>query len=317
MKTFIYCAIAALLMSGTLLSSCSKPELDELQGPAAARQDAGRKTELEPLAIGTASATQASINVRVTAGSATGAPAGFTLQWMSAAAFAANGNRWAASQQLCQASFSGNANRSRYQLAPGQSVVVSVGEMLFDNGASTNCGQALSCTVQDYVFRAFAHATSTQQRSAFTAATSCSTLPCRAGANCTYTQSYWRTHGPVPVSNNQNQWPLTSLTLGTMVYTDLQALAILNTPADGNELLTLAHQLITSKLNLAKGADSNGITDYIVSADAQIGSQDILAASTATPVPGAHFEAMTTLTQPLSSYNEGATGPGYCAEGED
>ncbi|MCB2407335.1 hypothetical protein [Hymenobacter lucidus] len=315
MKTFIQSIVVAVLVSGTLLS-CSKQELDELHTTTTG-QDASKKTDLNTLTLAPASATQTSINLRVTADATTGAPAGFTLQWMSAAAYAANGNRWASDQQLCKASFSGNANRSRYQLAPGQSVVVNVGELLFDNGASTNCGTALSCTVQDYVFRAFAHATNTQQRSEFTAATPASTLPCHAGATCTYTASYWSTHGPIPVGNNQNEWRLTSLQLGSVVYTDLQALAILLTPADGNELIMLAHQLITAKLNLAKGAEETGIADYIAQADAQIGSQNILNTSASTPISGANSGYITTATTPLINYNEGASGPGHCAEAED
>src|SRR5215204_6009941 len=55
--------------------------------------------------------TQVSINLNVCAG-ATGAPAGFSIQWMTKAAFDANGGVWLASDDLalCKASFSGNAN---------------------------------------------------------------------------------------------------------------------------------------------------------------------------------------------------------------
>jgi hypothetical protein len=97
---------------------------------------------------------------------------------MTAADYAAKGNSWYASEdlRLCKASFSGDANLSRYNLAAGESVTVNVGEFLFDNGASTNCGDALTCGT-DYVFRAFAHANSTLMRSEFTANITCSTLP--------------------------------------------------------------------------------------------------------------------------------------------
>jgi hypothetical protein len=69
---------------------------------------------------------------------------------------------------LCKASFSGNANLSRYNLPAGGCVPVNLGEFLFDEGASTNCARALVCGT-DYVFRAFGHATNALNRSDFTA----------------------------------------------------------------------------------------------------------------------------------------------------
>src|SRR6187431_344799 len=97
--------------------------------------------------------TQSSITVRFTA-PASGAPAGFSLQWMKTTDFDLYG--WPASDSttLCSAGFSGNANLSRYDLAAGESVDVVVGDFLFDNGASTNCVEPLECGVT-YVFRAF------------------------------------------------------------------------------------------------------------------------------------------------------------------
>jgi hypothetical protein len=187
----------------------------------------GKKTKMDVPAISCGAATQTSIEITVTAG-ATGAPAGFSLQWMTAADYEANGYQWYLSEdtRLCKASFSGNANLSRYNLAANGSATVSVGEFLFDNGASTNCDGALVCGTP-YVFRAFAHANSSLNRSDFTPNLTCSTLACHHDEGCTFTQGYWKTHGPIPTGNNVNTWPVTSLTLGTVTYTDLQLQAIL------------------------------------------------------------------------------------------
>ena len=294
-----------------LWTSCSEEnDVSKTNSPDAS----ARKTKLDQLTLTCGTATQVSINIDVKAG-ASGAPAGFSLQWMTAAAYAANNNTWYASDdlRLCKASFSGNANLSRYNLAAGESVSVNVGEFLFDNGASTNCGDALTCGT-DYVFRAFAHATSTLMRSEFTANLACSTLPCDSDEDgCTYTQGYWKTHGPVPTGNNVNEWPVdvnnNGLLVGTTVYTALQLQSIFDTPAAGNGLIALAHQLIAAKLNVANGTDDASIAAAIASADALIGVLVI-------PPVGSGFlapSATGALTGTLAGYNEGAVGhPGHC-----
>jgi hypothetical protein len=265
------------------------------------------KMSTPTLTCGTAS--KVSIQITFTAG-ATGAAAGFSLQWMTLADYAANGSVWPSSEDptFCHASFSGNANSSRYDLAPGESVTVEVGDLLFDNGTSASCIEPLVCGT-DYVFRAFAHANSTYKRSDFTPTLQCSTLPCEdLQNNCTYTQGYWKTHGPIPTGNNTNVWPVTSLTLGTVVYTDLELQAIFDTPAQGNGLISLAHQLIAAKLNIAKGADGSGVAASLAAADALIGGLVI------PPVGGGSLPSSTTssLTATLTSYNEGLIGPGHC-----
>ncbi|HXU65209.1 MAG TPA: hypothetical protein VN962_26095, partial [Polyangia bacterium] len=79
------------------------------------------------------------------------------------------------------------------------------------------------------------------------------------GGHCTFTQGYWKTHGPIPAGNNSNEWPVTSLTLGNVNYTDLQLQSIFDTPAGGNGLISLSHQLIAAKLNIANGADGSSV----------------------------------------------------------
>ena len=60
------------------------------------------------------------------------------------------------------------------------------------------------------------------------------------------TQGYWRNH--------PDSWPVDVLSLGLHGYTKNDLLAILKTPAGGDASLTLAHQLIAAKLNVAVGA---------------------------------------------------------------
>jgi hypothetical protein len=272
-------------------------------GKSASSSSGPDKTPFEAPSLGCGIGnTQKSINITITAG-LSGAPAGFSLQWMKHADFLATG--WPAMEdQLCAAGFSGNANLSRYNLGPGESVTVNVGEFLFDNGASTTCVEALECGT-DYVFRAFAHATSDHKKSAFSSNTVCSTLPCFVA--CNYTQGYWKTHGPVPTGNNSNEWPVASLWLGGVEYTDLQLLAIFNTPAKGNGLVAMAHQLIAAKLNVAK---NGGVaTADMVAADAMIGSLVV------PPVGAGSLPSSQTgtLTGTLAVYNEGGSGPGHCS----
>jgi hypothetical protein len=274
---------------------------------------AGKKTKIDTPTISCGTSTQASINVTICAG-ANGLPAGFTIQWMTAAAYAANGNAWLSSDDpaACDGSFSGNANLSRYKLAPGACVTVDVGEFLFDNGASTNCPQALVCGT-DYMFRAFGHATDTLSRSDWSANLTCSTLPCGHDASCTLTQGYWKNHNDlVCVSDPKSPlcvaWPTTSLTLGTVTYTEEQLLSILDAPASGNGLLALAHQLIAAKLNVANGADDSAVASAIAAADTLIGGLVVPPVGTGYLAPSATSSLTTTLT----NFNEGAIGPGHC-----
>jgi hypothetical protein len=261
--------------------------------------------------------TQVAIKIKVCAPGgtgATGAPAGFSLQWETAADYALNGWRLSDDSLLCKGSFSGNANLSRYNLAAGECVTVKVGDFLIDEGASTNCPNNLECGT-DYVFRAFAHASSTLNRSDFTANLACSTQPCGQGEgeDCTFTQGYWRTHTPLVCDTNPESplciaWPVDNLTLGTVNYTASELVSIFNKPAAGNGLLALAHQLIAAKLNIANGADGTDASAAIAAADSLIGGLVV------PPVGSGFLSPSTTsaLTDTLATYNEGGTGPGHC-----
>lgn len=164
--------LALALAAGLLAAACSSgpppasAEASDLKGGKVVRTDAPGISVGQP--------TPTRVEVVVCGGLQTGAPAGFSLQWVGGEAATAD---WDAAG-TCEASFSGSASGSRYALGPGQCVTVDVGELLLDAGASTSCGQPLKCG-SSYAFRAFAHATPTMFRSTFGETTGI-TLPCAA-----------------------------------------------------------------------------------------------------------------------------------------
>ena len=117
--------------------------------------------------------------------------------------------------------------------------------------------------------------------------------------DCTLTQGYWKNH--------PNEWPVSSLTLGTVTYTKAEALSVLAQPVNGNGLVSLAHQLIATKLNVAAGA-TNAVASDIADAD------DLIGGLVVPPVGTGYLATSTTadLAQALDDYNVGETGPGHC-----
>jgi hypothetical protein len=310
-ETLAFAILACALMALTVLFFST---------PSSSAAPPKKKIDTPILTI--VAASPSSIDVQVcapTGTNATGLPAGFSVQWMTQADYDAYG--WPVSSDdpsnpssFCKASFSGNASGSRYNLSPGECVTVRIGDLLFDNGASTLCPDELLCDTA-YVFRAFGHATSTLTRSDFSATVGASTTPCGGGdtGGCTLTQGYWKTHNDAvcavdPTSPLCVAWPVSSLTLGTVAYDEAQLLSIYNTTPGGNGLISLAHQLITAKLNIANGADPTDASASIAAADALIGSLVV-------PPVGSGFLApasTSALTTALNDYNTGLSGPGHC-----
>ena len=226
-----------------------------------------------------------------------GAATGFTIEWETLADY--DTSEWnPANASFCSAEFRGQIpDCSMYILDAGESVTVVIGDdHLFDNGCVTSqcAGRPLLCNT-GYVF----HVRATGG-SEFSDTISCATQPCVPPSNCTYTQGYWKTH--------PNTWPVTSLTLGSVSYTQSQLLQILNDPAQGNGLVTLAHQLIAAKLNIANGSDPADAAQAIADADAMVGSLVVPPVGTGYLPPGQTSE----LVEMLTEYNEGTIGPGHC-----
>jgi hypothetical protein len=255
--------------------------------------------------------TSASSNIAITvsAGQA-GAPAGFSIQWMTLADYVALGNRWPVTSEVpnreapsfCKATFGVPVTPTcaGYNLRPWQNVTVTIGDdALYDSCAvSSPCsGNPLLCNTA-YVFRASA-LDSTGQRTVSETIT-CATLPCVGGGSCTYSQGYWRNH--------PDAWPVTSLTLGTVTYQAAELMAILDEPARGNGLVILVHQLIAAKLNIANGADPSVVQQAITDADNMIGALVVPPIGNGYLAPGQTGD----LTETLTEYNEGTIGPGHC-----
>jgi hypothetical protein len=89
----------------------------------------------------------------------------------------------------------------------------------------------------------------------FNAAFTC-TCPTDA---CHFTPGYWKNH--------PDAWPVSSVTLGGVTYSEAQALVILSKPVRGDITIILAHHLIAAILNVANGA-SNSINGTIADANA-------------------------------------------------
>jgi hypothetical protein len=225
--------------------------------------------------------------------------------------YVALGNEWPATPQIpnpqapsfCNAICLGilpSSNCQGYALQAGQSVTVTIGDdALYDSCAvSSPCsGAPLLCNT-GYVFRALTLPVAPTEPGISTTI-SAATLPCITGG-CTYSQGYWRTH--------PDAWPLSSLTLGTPTYQATELMAILGNPAQGNGLVTLAHQLIAAKLNIANGADPTVVQQTITDSDNVIGGLIIPPLGNGYLPPDQTSE----LVEVLSQYNEGTIGPGHC-----
>ena len=258
--------------------------------------------------------TESFIAIDVTAGPS-GAPAGFTVDWMKLSDYTANGGwptdytapgyAWCTFDGVPTLNFTSGVT---YNLAPNQTVRIVLGELFDETGVATNYLDEMAAGTQ-YVMRVHAEGDLNTLPSNFS---SNAQLQSNAATNCTFTQGFWKTHGAggCHSGNNPNVWPVSSLTLGNVVYSAAQLCSILNTPAQGNGLISLAHQLIAAKLNVAYGASSAAIAATIAAADAQIGNLVIPPVGSGFLSPG----STSSKTNGLDQYNNGVTGPGHCSE---
>jgi len=117
--------------------------------------------------------------------------------------------------------------------------------------------------------------------------------PSATPGGCVFGFGYWKNH--------PQAWPVTELQLGNVTYTQDQLLAIMHEPVRGNGLISLAHHFITTKLNVANGADPSCIQQTIADADALIGDLVV-------PPVGDGYLAprdVNALKDTLEEYNEG------------
>jgi hypothetical protein len=78
-------------------------------------------------------------------------------------------------------------------------------------------------------------------------------------SRCPHPQGYWKT--------NPALWPVTSLTLGSQIYSKTELLSILKSRTTSDASVILARQLIAAKLNIANGSDPAPVSSTITHAD--------------------------------------------------
>ena len=126
---------------------------------------------------------------------------------------------------------------------------------------------------------------------------------------CTFTQGYWKNHAGL--KNQADAWPVQTLTIGGIVYTKAELVAIMQAPTKGNGIMSLVQQLIAAKLNVANGASSSAVAQAIIDADLMI---DNAGGKIVPPYTSPFLDPSVTaaLNTDLAKYNEGVTGPGHC-----
>ncbi len=236
------------------------------------------------------------IDLDVTAG-ASGAPHGFVIQWMSRSDYESYG--WPVDEydpNVAYCEFTGDptlnpdSRSSTFRLGPNGVIEVQMGDLFDETGVYGSYLDAI--TPGEYAARVWAEGDGVTPGSgslpsvvAFASTT--------GDPECT--QGFWKNHTEV--------WPpgCTPMTLGTVSYSAAQLLAIYNTPAMGNGLISLAHQLITVKLNACNGSDLTNIQSDVNAADALIGGLVI------PPVGAGYLAPGTTsaLNNDLDDYNNG------------
>ena len=231
------------------------------------------------------------VHLDVTAG-ASGAPNGFTIEWMTQAQYDANGGAWPADPtdpRIKSALFFGFPSlntvdgTTTFMLGPDAIADIEIGDIFDETGVTATSRDELSQGTM-FVFRVKANGdggdptggmgfapgsgSNLLDPSVYSATHYASTKAPPVTTDCVFTQGFWKNH---PAA-----WPVSSLKLGNVIYTKQQVLDIFNTPANGNGLVSLAHQLAAAKLNVAMGAVPPAVTlAAIAAADAMIGSLQI------------------------------------------
>ena len=236
------------------------------------------------------------VTMRVQAG-ASGAPAGFGIEWMKKSDYDIGGWPTDYSTGLVYCIFNGTPTlniwgASTFLLGPGQVALVQPGDLFDETGIETNYTSALPPGT-DFVFRAYAVGGPGGETSGYSP-----TLFARTSGNAECTQGFWQNH--------PETWPAncTPMLLGTVLYTKQQLLDIFFQPANGNGLVSLAHQLITTKLNVCNGSNPAPIASTIAAADALIDGQVV------PPVGSGYLDPADTeaYTEELDKYNNGKLG---------
>jgi hypothetical protein len=296
----------------------------------ASRKAFAPPTKLDTPTLECVDESQVTIFLQVCAG-ASGAPAGFTVQWQPKPPDTECGDVvWPDSTDVCKGSFSGVPGCSIYNLGSNACRTVEIGNLLdAECGVGLeNCGaNELRCGTE-YVFRAFAHnVPHGANKSDFTANLCCATEDCVEECRA-LSQGYWKQHAcnwPAPFTpgaagtasagqcGTVGSDPNTScacddqhtIKIGNNDYNQCELLCALTRTSGipgGNALVTLAHQLITAELNILNGAAPPDCD--LDAAHALIGDLNILTDVVPSGGPGNILgPAMNTAAACLEAYN--------------
>lgn len=265
--------------------------------------------ELDAPEVWPSVAASSLIQLDVIAGGS-GAPNGFTLQWMRASDYVALGFNWPtdpADPRMFEATFATQPSlntvdgTTTFKLGSGQIATIQVGDIFDETGVFADHAAEELVSGTEYVFRVRAEGdaalrsggTAGYLPSSYSMTHSCYTKPHDDHHECIHSQGYWKNHS--------SAWPVSSMKLGTVIYTKAQLLLIMNKPAAGNGIVSLAHQLIAAKLNVLSGAiPSTLIAGAINTADALIGNKVI------PPVGAGYLPPSVTshLTDDLEEFND-------------
>ncbi len=261
---------------------------------------------LDPPDVALVTSDRTSVTLEVHAGS-TGTPAGFVVQWLPLDQYQAFGG-WPDPSYTSDSHFSGiptlyvTPGTTSFELRGDQSVRVVIGKLYDETGLVTNDAEELYDGT-DYVVRVRAAATPTLAASGFSPTLVVSTKP-RSSTDCTVTLGYWKNH---PEAWTSVPWAR----IGEVNYTNAQLRAILRQPAQGNGLVSLAHQLIATKLNGYLGATPPPeVSAAMEQANALIGPLVIPPIGTGWLSPGV-TDALTLI---FDEFNTGTIGPGHCPD---
>ena len=263
------------------------------------------------------------VHLDVTAG-ASGAPNGFLIQWMTQSQFDLLGDQWPAdpaSPLIKSAIFIGFPSlntvdgTTSFLLGANATADIQIGDIFDETGIQSSDRNEMS-EATPYVFRVRANGDSGdptgggtsfasglgQPPSAFSDTHHASTKAPTAFTDCVKTQGYWKNH--------PDAWPVSAVKIGNVIYSKAQLLLIFDTPAAGNGLIFLVHQLTAAKLNIAAGAIAPAaVLAEIAAADALIGNLIVPPIGTGFLAPGVTSH----LTDDLDGFNsEENTGKIQC-----
>ena len=193
--------LSSLILSASLVGASIAHAADPLDTPAVTTLETGSVLA----------------DVAITAGS-TGAPAGFTVQWMKASDFDALGG-WPTDESataLNVAIFLGVPTLNTidgtvsYMLSPYETATIQLGDLFDETGVLTIRGAHELESGTDYIYRVRANAsndpTAPFSPSDFSSDSHFSTSPHDDHEDCVHSAGHWRSHG--------EKWPVSSLRLG-------------------------------------------------------------------------------------------------------